>query len=130
MGPAEQLGSAPCFIWSLDALPSWSQVNMGWQGAPLSSLGLSSIKPCDASVLEVMQSAKPDRDLLPTTVWKHLQALLSSSCIPLQPQGHLTPLDGEFSSSALWMKDCAGSRMLLKYGLPQGKHLPAHSSPT
>lgn len=49
--PAEQLGSAPCFIWSLDALLSLSQANMGWQGAPLSSLGLSLMKACDASGL-------------------------------------------------------------------------------
>lgn len=87
MGPAEQLGSAPCFIWSLDALPSWSQANMGWQGAPLSSLGLSSIKPCDASGLEVMQSAKPGRDLLPTTVWKHLCHYRLSCPPPASPCG-------------------------------------------
>lgn len=68
MGSAERLGSAPHFIWSLDALLSLSQGNMGWQGVPSSSLGLSPMKACDGSGLEALQSAKPGRDLLPTTM--------------------------------------------------------------
>lgn len=74
---------------------------MGWQGMPLSSLGLSPIKACDASGLEALQSAKPGRDILPTTMWKdlrHCKLSYPPPAFPPGPQGHLTPLDGEFSS--------------------------------